>query len=101
VLGAGDLLSALRDQGVRLSRAEEGRLLDALETQDSGTGATATGSSGGGGVAYRELLGFCAKHAGKWTDAHQGACLFVCVNVCMHCVCTQCVLCVAVCAVCF
>jgi hypothetical protein len=72
VLAAGDLLSALRDQGVRLSRAEEGRLLDALETQDTGTAATATGSSGGGGVAYRELLGFCAKHAGKWTDAHQG-----------------------------
>jgi hypothetical protein len=88
VFGAGDLLSALRDQGVRLSRAEEGRLLDALETQDTGTTATATGSSGGGGVAYRELLGFCAKHAGKWTDAHQGACAYT------LCVIQQCVYCV-------
>ncbi|CAM9599986.1 unnamed protein product [Scytosiphon promiscuus] len=63
VLGASDLLQALRDAGCYLCLEEEARLLDALETEESARFDTE------GGVSYRELLLFCAKHAGKWSDA--------------------------------
>eukprot|EP00903_Cladosiphon_okamuranus_P019202 g17658.t2 len=63
VLGASDLLQALRDGGCYLGLEEEARLLDALETEESARFDTE------GGVSYRELLLFCARHAGKWNDA--------------------------------
>eukprot|EP00752_Nemacystus_decipiens_P018631 g16705.t1 len=64
VLGASDLLQALRDGGCYLGLEEEARLLDALETEESARFDTE------GGVSYRELLLFCARHAGKWNDSH-------------------------------
>ncbi|CBJ27722.1 hypothetical protein Esi_0083_0058 [Ectocarpus siliculosus] len=62
VLGASDLLQALKDGGCYLGLEEEARLLDALETEESARFDTE------GGVSYRELLLFCARHAGKWSE---------------------------------
>ncbi|CAM9929170.1 unnamed protein product, partial [Ectocarpus sp. 13 AM-2016] len=63
VLGASDLLQALKDGGCYLGLEEEARLLDALETEES-----ASRFDTEGGVSYRELLLFCARHAGKWSE---------------------------------
>jgi Ca2+-binding EF-hand superfamily protein len=64
VMGASDLLRVLREMGVDLTRGEEARLLDALEGEPSAV------DDADGGVAYGELLAFCARHAGKWHEAH-------------------------------
>ncbi|CAM9306993.1 unnamed protein product [Ectocarpus fasciculatus] len=63
VLGASDLLQTLKDGGCYLGLEEEARLLDALETEES-----ASRFDTEGGVSYRELLLFCARHAGKWSE---------------------------------
>ncbi|CAM9921910.1 unnamed protein product [Ectocarpus sp. 4 AP-2014] len=63
VLGASDLLQALKDGGCYLGLEEEARLLDTLETEES-----ASRFDTEGGVSYRELLLFCARHAGKWSE---------------------------------
>ncbi|CAM9623178.1 unnamed protein product, partial [Laminaria digitata] len=63
VMGASDLLQALRDGGCYLNLDEEAKLLDALESQESARYDIE------GGVSYRELLLFCARHAGRWNDA--------------------------------
>ena len=60
------LIRVLRDSGVRLSRSEEGRLLELLPTmEDEGVGGEDDAS---GSVSYRELLRFCASSAGKWYE---------------------------------
>mmetsp|Transcript_145 Transcript_145/g.207 ORF Transcript_145/g.207 Transcript_145/m.207 type:complete len:873 (-) Transcript_145:32-2650(-) len=60
------LIRVLRDSGVKLSRSEEGRLLELLPTmEDEGEDSMDDAS---GSVSYRELLRFCASCAGKWYE---------------------------------
>ena len=60
------LVRVLRELGVRLSRSEEGRLLELLPTmEDEGDDGMDDAS---GSVSYRELLRFCASNAGKWYE---------------------------------
>ncbi|GMI35931.1 hypothetical protein TeGR_g8823 [Tetraparma gracilis] len=64
------LLKVLKELRVKLTKDEEGRLLDALPTvdvDDEGDYGDANGS-----VSYRELLGFCAAYAGKWYEQDEG-----------------------------
>ena len=60
------LIRVLRDSGVRLSRSEEGRLLELLPTMEDEEGGGEDDASGS--VSYRELLRFCASSAGKWYE---------------------------------
>ena len=60
------LIGVLRDLGVRLSRGEEGRLLELLATMDDQNEGDP--EDVGGSVSYRELLRFCANNAGKWYE---------------------------------
>ncbi|GMI17593.1 hypothetical protein TrLO_g1871, partial [Triparma laevis f. longispina] len=60
------LVRVLRELGVRLSRSEEGRLLELLPTVDEEDGGDHGDASGS--VSYRELLRFCASNAGKWYE---------------------------------
>ena len=60
------LVRVLRELGVRLSRSEEGRLLELLPTVDEEDGGDQGDASGS--VSYRELLRFCASNAGKWYE---------------------------------
>ncbi|CAM9203777.1 unnamed protein product, partial [Choristocarpus tenellus] len=65
-MGALDFLQTLSHEGCDLSHREEARLLDALAIEESPR------YSWEGEVNYRELLLFCARHAGSWNDAQPG-----------------------------
>ena len=60
------LVKVLKELNVKLTRSEEGRLLELLPTIDEEDGGDYGDASGS--VSYRELLRFCAANAGKWYE---------------------------------